>query len=60
MNVAGTKLVCATCGSTAVVTKGGAGELQCHGAAMTVQAGAGERRVAPAPTGGDHYDPFYD
>lgn len=61
MNLIGSKLACQTCNAQAVVTRGGAGELHCHGQPMTVQAGAGDNRAAPAtPTGNDHYDPFYD
>lgn len=59
MNETGTKLACEVCGAQAVVTKGGDGELQCHGRPMRVVAGATSGpRPAPPPES-QHDDPFY-
>jgi len=60
MNVLGTKVACTTCQAQAVVTRGGSGELKCHGQPMAVLAGAEQRVTPEAPAGGEHYDPFYD
>lgn len=61
MNLTGTKLACPTCHAQAVVTRGGAGELRCHGEPMTVLAGSSEKRTTTGPAvAGEHHDPFYD
>jgi len=59
-NETGTKLSCEICGSQVAVTKGGPGQVQCCGKAMTVVSGqrpAGVRmRTLPVQTD----DPYYD
>jgi hypothetical protein len=39
-NSVGTKVVCESCGSQLVVTRGGEGKLHCHEAPMVVVSGA--------------------
>lgn len=61
MNEMGTKMACGVCGAQVVVTRGGEGQLACHGADMDVLAGSAQGGVRPTGDQGlAADDPFYD
>jgi len=50
-NLAGKRYLCTTCGSEFIVTKGGAGQLECHGSPMVMKTPGAQPPAASPATG---------